>query len=560
MQPFFIRPVCWICQILLISLTDAIYKYHIRLFRRTTMPKKVVAYCRVSSDHDDQLNSLENQKQHWKEYIKSRPDMEFGGLYVDEGITGTSTLKRADFMRMIRDAARGRFDLILTKEVSRFGRNIVDVLKYTRYLKELKVGVYFESDGIHTLDSDGELRLSIMATLAQEESRKTSQRVQWGHKRAMKNGIVFGADRILGYNLNNKALEIKEDEADIVRRIYGWYLDGYSLHSIADKLNAAGIKGRMGGRFNHSSIRSILQNEKYCGDLVQGKYFTEDYLTHKPIKNKGQKDFIVIRDNHPAIISRDVWSRVQAELRKRQRRYREEGVGYTRHVWGGKIICGICSSRFRRKVYKNGDGSPRPVWICPSYNNKGTFACQNGRYIREDMLERILIDTLKEAIPAHIRQRLLHNIMDALNKSLQCSSTCREIENIKKQLSGVRNKRKKLLDLYIDGNLPREDYNRKSAELAVLENQLCLSLERLEDGDSRQQNKEARLNRLSQVLSRKLEFDEFNEALARECLDRIIVHKKTLQVYLLSKEYTVDLDKYPKRVNGGDNKSRGVLG
>jgi DNA invertase Pin-like site-specific DNA recombinase len=162
--------------------------------------KRTVAYCRVSSDHEDQLNSLQNQKQYWEEYIKNRDDLEYCGLYIDEGITGTSTLKRDGFNQMIRDAYAGKFDFIVTKEVSRFGRNIIDVLQYTRKLKEIGIGVYFESDNINTLDNDGELRLSIMATLAQEESRKISERVKWGHKRAMKNGVVFGANRTLGYD------------------------------------------------------------------------------------------------------------------------------------------------------------------------------------------------------------------------------------------------------------------------------------------------------------------------------------------------------------------------
>ena len=190
---------------------------------------KVAVYCRVSTDKDDQKNSFEGQKQYFTEYINSRPDWELVNVYADEGITGTSTKKRKEFNMMIHDAKCGLFDLIITKEVSRFARNTVDVLKYTRELKELNIGVLFINDNINTLDKDGELRLTIMASIAQEESRKTSERVKWGQQRRMEQGVVFGRN-ILGYNLKNGVLTINEEEARLVRHIYNKYLEGKGLH------------------------------------------------------------------------------------------------------------------------------------------------------------------------------------------------------------------------------------------------------------------------------------------------------------------------------------------
>lgn len=518
------------------------------------MKKRAVAYCRVSTDHDDQINSLENQKQHWEEYINNQPDLEFCGLYVDEGVSGTSTIKRAGFNRMIQDAEQGKFDFILTKEVSRLGRNIVDVLKYTRHLKKKKVGVYFESDGINTLDNDGELRLSIMATLAQEESRKTSQRVKWGHKRAMKNGVVFGADRILGYNLVDKTLEINEEEAQIVKDIYSRYLKGDSLHAIAKKLNDKGIRGRLGGKFNHSSVRSILENEKYCGDLKQGKYCTDDYLTHKQSKNKEKENFIIIRDNHPAIIDREVWNNAQLELKKRRKKFREEGIGYTKHVWGGKLICGCCGVKFRRKVYKNKDGSDRPVWLCTAYNDNGKKVCKNGSYIREDLLKRILMDIFRELVSDNTKQTLVENFINTLNKTVKDSNVEKEMDNIKKQLLQVQNKKTKLLDLYVDeeSNLSKEDFNAKNEELTKTESELNLSLQQLENRNLILENKKTKLKKLYEILSEKVEFKEFNKELVEEFLEKIIVNKDKLQVFLLINEYDIDLNKYPKRVSNGD--------
>jgi len=519
------------------------------------MEKRVVAYCRVSSDHDDQLNSLSNQKQYWEEYIKNRPDMEFCGLYVDEGISGTSTLNRDGFNQMIRDAEQGRFNLVLTKEVSRFGRNIVDVINYTRYLKAKKVGVYFESDSIDTLGNDGELKLSLMSTLAQEESRRTSERVKWGHKRAMKNGIVFGADRIFGYNLENKKLTVNKDEVEVVKGIFNWFLSGESLHNIADRLNEMGIKGRMGGKFDHTRVRSILENEKYCGDLIQRKYYTEDYLTHKQLKNKGEIDNIIIRDNHEAIVDRETWNRVQIKLAENRRKFREEGIGYSRHVWGGKLVCSCCGSKFRRKMLKNKDGSDRPVWLCTAYHNKGKAVCQNGSYIREELLELIIMDIFKQmVIDNNSKKTIIENLTAALNKRIQGANAEKEADNIKRQLSQIQNKKSKLLDLYMDesSSLSKDGFNSKNDELTKMESDLNLKLTELENKSLILQDKKAKLEKLCEMLSKGIEFNEFNKDLVEQYLEKIIVHKDKLQIYLLTGEYGVDLSRYPKRVDTRD--------
>ncbi len=250
---------------------------------------KVAAYCRVSTEYEDQTNSFETQKRFFKEHIERNPDWELYEIYADEGLSGTSTENRPGFNRMIEDAKAGKFDLILTKEVSRFARNTVDTLQYTRELKQIGVGVRFMSDNINSMDPDAELRLTIMASLAQEESRKTSDRVTWGMKRKMEQGFVFGQP-FLGYNLSNGVLTIEPEGAETVKLIYHKYLhERKGANTIARELTEAGIPSPRGCKiWNASTIYKILRNEKYCGNLLQQKTYTPDYLSHEKKNNHGE--------------------------------------------------------------------------------------------------------------------------------------------------------------------------------------------------------------------------------------------------------------------------------
>ena len=233
---------------------------------------KVAAYCRVSTDGEDQLNSLSVQIGYFTEYISNQEDWELIEVYYDEGITGTSTKKRDGFNRMIADCEAGKIQLILTKEVSRFARNTVDTLTYTRKLTDLHIRIIFMNDGIDTNDKDGELRLTIMASIAQEESRKTSERVKWGIRRQMEKGYVYGYSHMLGYRITDGKLEIIPEEAEIVRKIFHKYVfEGKGSSIIANELNAEGYTSARGAIFRQDSIVRILKNEKYCGDLIQWK-------------------------------------------------------------------------------------------------------------------------------------------------------------------------------------------------------------------------------------------------------------------------------------------------
>lgn len=333
------------------------------------MGLKVAAYCRVSTDKEDQANSLQSQKRYFYDYIHQHEGWTFIEIYADEGISGTSTRKRAAFNRMIKDAGEHKIDLILTKEVSRFARNTVDTLEFTRRLKALNVGVLFITDHIDTRDNDGEFRLSIMASVAQEESRKTSERVKWGQRRSMERGVAFGS-RVLGYTIKDGALRVNPDETEIVKKIFMKFAyEGKGTTTIAKELYEEGIPpvGKA-QRWSASTILQILKNEKYTGDLLQKKYVTADYLTHKRTPNPDPDDVILLKNHHQAIIDPDIWERTQQELEKRAIPGRK-GVRYSVRYWcSGKIKCGICGASYTAIRQKRKDGTIYEAWAC--YNKR----------------------------------------------------------------------------------------------------------------------------------------------------------------------------------------------
>ena len=366
----------------------------------------VASYCRVSTDKEDQANSFEAQQRYFKEYIDRQPDWELYAVYADEGITGTSTKKRTQFNQMINDARLGKFRLIITKEVSRFSRNILDTISYTRELKSLGVGVLFMNDGISTLEPDAELRLSIMGSIAQEESRKTSSRVKWGQTRQMERGVVFGRS-MLGYDVKDGKMTINPEGAEVVRLIFHMYgVEKKGTSVIARELRERGICSYSGNpRWSGSHIVKILRNEKYVGDLVQKKTYTPDYLTHAKRYNHGEEPMVALTDHHEPIIDRELWDIVQMELRKRNCRGELSSGHSNRYIFSGKIKCGLCGASFVSRKKKRKDGTVYKRWGCYTATMEGRrhidsqgneVGCNIGRMVREELA----LDMLKQAVAA----------------------------------------------------------------------------------------------------------------------------------------------------------------
>lgn len=400
--------------------------------------QRVAAYCRVSTDKTDQTNSLENQTNYFTRYIKSNPSWELVQVYVDEGITGTSTKKRTAFNCMMADACANHFDLIITKEISRFARNTLDSIFFTRKLKELGIGVIFMNDNINTLDSDAELRLTIMSSIAQEESRKTSERVKWGQKRRMEQGVVFGRD-LLGYDVRNGCLIVNQEGAETVRLIFHKYVnESKGAYMIAKELREAGIPtAAYMKQWTNTSILRILRNEKYCGDLIQKKTFTPNYLNHEKKYNRGEEEFIIIQNHHQPIISRELFNKAQQELLKRSPAAAEKMKYSNRYCFSGKIKCGICKSSYIPRVKKRKDQSIIRTWKCSQAVNHGSLKTDvngsrigcNSRPVNENCLQELLLKTVKSlslnqpVITAPLIQALTLTLQDRKQVEIAINAT-----------------------------------------------------------------------------------------------------------------------------------------
>lgn len=336
--------------------------------------RRVAGYARVSTDHDDQFSSYEAQIDYYTKYIQSREDWEFVSVYTDEGITGTSTKRREGFKQMIADALDGQIDLIITKSVSRFARNTVDSLTTIRQLKEKGIEVYFEKENIWTFDGKGELLLTIMSSLAQEESRSISENCTWGQRKRFADGkVTVPFNRFLGYDRGEDGnLVVNQQEAITIRRIYQMFLQGNTYHSIANALTADGILSPGGKtKWSQSTVKSILTNEKYKGDALLQKSYTVDFLTKKTKINEGEIPQYYVEGNHEAIIDPDVFEMVQREIERRGKgRKYHSGA----HAFSSKIKCGECGCWYGSKVWHSNSKYRKTIWRC-NHKYDGEHAC-----------------------------------------------------------------------------------------------------------------------------------------------------------------------------------------
>ncbi|MBM6926448.1 recombinase family protein [Pseudoflavonifractor phocaeensis] len=484
---------------------------------------QVASYCRVSTDKEDQANSFESQQRYFKEYIEKNPDWELYEIYADEGISGTNTRKRIQFNRMIQDAHQGKFQLILTKEVSRFSRNIVDTLSYTRELKRIGVAVEFLTDHINTMDGDGELRLSIMATLAQDESRKTSNRVVWGQTRQMEKGVVFGRS-MLGYEVNGGKLTVEPHGAEIVRLIFQKYaVEQVSTSEIARFLTREGFRTYLGSsKWKPSAVIKILKNEKYVGDLVQKKTYTPDYLTHEKRTNKGQVPFICLKDHHEPIITREIWNLAQARMQKNNKHGIKDDGRSNRYVFSGKIKCAQCGASFvsRMKTLKGGTKVRR--WSCRTAVSEGRAACSIGKLIRDDDAMHMLKIAMQSlSLDTH---EIIHNVttlsLDAIREG---EGTANTPERLQFKLEQLQKKKENVMDSYFSGDISKEDMlamkKRYEIQSDVLQNRLAQATERKRRDDEIQQMRDAIQSQVAALLR----FDTESEVLCKTVLDHLTV-------------------------------------
>ena len=444
---------------------------------------RVAAYCRVSTDKEDQANSFESQQRYFQTYIQRNPEWSLQNIYADEGISGTSTRKRTQFNAMIASAREGKLDLIITKEVSRFARNTLDTLTYTRELDRYGVGVLFLIDNIDTRQQEGELRLTLMSSLAQEESRKTSQRVKWGQTRQMEQGVVFGGS-LLGYDVADGVISIDPEGAKVVRQIFHKYLNEHKGTTvIARELQEEGILSSRGNcKWSASTVLKILKNEKYCGDLVQKKTYTPDYLTHEKRYNHGQEKLVILQNHHAPIIDRETWEAVQRELRRRSRRPASDHGHGNRYSLSGKIQCSVCGSCFLARQKKTRSGTPYRVWRCGKAIAEGAqFAnargCQVGRQIRERTAMELFHQVFR-SVPLDwdaITEHLTHLVGSVLQS--RAASAVTEISCLERELEETRTNKQRTLEAFLGQSISQEDFfflnHRWDDRIAELKQQLA---------------------------------------------------------------------------------------
>ena len=492
------------------------------------LPLRVTFYARVSTDQDEQINSLENQVQYYTELIQSKPNWRFVPGYVDEGISGGSTKKRDNFNRMIRDAKAGMFDFIITKEISRFSRSTLDSIKYTQELLDYNVGVFFQNDNINTLDTDSEFRLVIMAGVAQDEIRKLSERLKFGFRQAIKNGHVLGNDKLYGYDKKDCVLTVNEEEAEIIRIIFDLYGNQrLGTRTISKRLMELGYTSREGNAFNTLTIRHILENPKYKGWYCGNKSQSVDYRTKRNVL-LDESEWVTYPDpSIPAIVPEELWNRANALYKRRREEMKSHSSGisfHNRYPYSAKIYCEEHGTTFHRQVIQTKKGQ-QEVWQCKVYRSHGRAAC-SAPQIRSSDLDVILSDIFKELV--RDKEKIIDSLVTVLTnipKEVDYGKLRCQVEN---EMEDLERKKNRLLDLSIAGALTVEEFKERNDAFnaQILECQGKLTAIRQEEEN--RTSEELDIPAIRRALDEALRFTgEIDTALVATILDRVVVKKES---------------------------------
>ena len=388
---------------------------------------RVAAYCRVSTDDEEQLTSYEAQKNYYTDKIMTNKEWTMAGIFADEGITGTSARKRPEFLRMIRQCKQGKIDIVLTKSISRFARNTVDCLNYVRALKELGIAVIFEKENMNTLEIDSEILITMFGAFAQSESESISANVRWGIRQAMKEGkAAINYRYFYGYRKGEDGRpEIIPEQAEVVRKIYDLFLSGTPIRGILEYLNANNIPNISGeSQWAKNAVNSILTNEKYCGDVLLQKTYIDDCINKKVKKNTGQLPMYLVQNHHEGIISRETFDAAQAELSRRNAgrspSKKNAPTGRSRYsskyALSDRMYCGECGTRYQRCTWRNRDGSKRVVWRCVSRVDYGNKYCHDSPTLDEEPLHKAILAAINSAVKD--KNNIVYNLKAAMEKEL----------------------------------------------------------------------------------------------------------------------------------------------
>lgn len=490
------------------------------------MPLRVTFYARVSTDKDEQLNSLENQIQYYTDLIQSKVSWTYIPGYIDEGISGTSTKKRDSFLQMIEDAKAGRFDFIITKEISRFSRSTLDSIQYTQELLEHNVGVLFQNDNINTLDPDSEFRLVVMAGVAQDEVRKLSERLKFGFRQAIKNGHVLGNDKLWGYDKKDCILTINESEAKAVRRIFDLYANQkMGIRRISQKLYDEGFTSRRGNAFNVLTIRHILENPKYKGWYCANKSQTVDYRSKRKIFLEEDEWIMYPDPSIPAIVSEELWDRANALYKRRRQQmlsHQNAAKFHNRYPYSGKIICEEHGTSFHRQVRKSMKGE-KEAWQCRVYRNRGRAGCSAPQLLTEE-LDQIMARIFDQL--AQDKQAIVEAVVKIIRSVPNELDYQQDIRRIAEEISAIIWKKDRLLEMSIERALSTTEFKQRNERF----NQQLQELERQKRSLELEKDKSKisvdQLSKIKTALEEEITFQNgINSALVTTILDHIVVKK-----------------------------------
>ncbi len=502
---------------------------------------RVAAYCRVSTDSDEQINSYNAQVTNYKNFIKQNKEWTFVDIYADSGISGTQSDNRDEFQRMISDARSGLIDIIITKSISRFARNTMDTLKYVRMLKEDNVAIIFEKENINTLTMNGEVLLTILSSLAQQESESLSANTKMGLRMKMKRGEIVGNQRCLGYDYDKetKMIYINEEEAKTVRYIFDRYTSGTGCFVIAQELTAMGAITKKGNtQWVDTSVRGIITNEKYKGDLLMGKTFTVDPISKRRLDNFGEEEKYYIKDHHEPIISKEQFDKAQEILTNRSKNFNQGRMKkYSqKYTFSSMMKCGYCNANITRRRWHSGTDRQKDVWFCVTAIRKGKKSCPECKAVEERIIENAFVKAFN--ILCTDNKTVVEEFLENVEQGLKTRDNKKLINKMDSEIRNMELKISKLLDLHLEDKVDKityeEKYGKLREELKILRAER-LELDAVQDEEN---NIKDRLTSFRKLFESKEPLTEFDGDVFKTVVEEVIIggynEDGTIDPYMLT--------------------------